>query len=55
MIPQTGPAPFVPSKSVPSAPYDHVRGPDFERYPPAFDSKKGTGFLELCVPVRRWA
>ena len=40
---------------LPSAHYDYVPGPDFERYPPEFDSKKGTGFLEICIPVRRRA
>lgn len=38
---------------LPSAPYDYVPGPDFERYPPEFDPDNGKGFLEICIPVRR--
>ena len=38
---------------LPSAPYEHVAGPDFERYPPEFDPENGKGFLEICIPVRR--
>ena len=38
---------------LPSAPYEYVPGPDFERYPPDFDAENGKGFLEICIPVRR--
>ena len=38
---------------LPSAPYEYVPGPDFERYPPEFDAENGKGFLEICIPVRR--
>jgi AraC family transcriptional regulator len=38
---------------LPSAPYEYVPGPDFERYPPEFDPRNAKGFLEICIPVRR--